>query len=132
MIPDTITPKIEESAIMPSLTYRIDTINNRISGKIDNSESIMQAIEKILDTDKYAYEIYDWNYGQQLLKLIGQDFSFVIAEIPRIISEALLQDDRIKEVVDYKFTRTDYNSLTVEFTVKTIFGDLDYNKEIRI
>lgn len=132
MIPDTITAKIEESVVQPSLTYGIDTVNHKITGKIDNSEAIMQTIEKILDTDKYAYEIYDWNYGQELLKLLGKEFSYAIAEIPRIISEALMQDDRVKEVVDYEFLKTDYNSLTVSFTVKTIFSDLRYVKEIRL
>lgn len=132
MIPNTVTPKILEATIQPSLTYKIDTINKHLSNKIDGKEAVLQAIEKILDTDKYAYEIYDWNYGQQLLKLLGKDMSFCETEIPRIISEALLQDDRIKEVTDYQFKQTDINSLTVSFLVKTIFGQLDYIKEIKI
>lgn len=132
MIPNTVTPKILEATIQPSLTYKIDTINKHLSNKIDGKEAVLQAIEKILYTDKYAYEIYDWNYGQQLLKLLGKDMSFCETEIPRIISEALLQDDRIKEVTDYQFKQTDINSLTVSFLVKTIFGQLDYIKEIKI
>lgn len=132
MIPQTITPKVLEATVQPSLTYKIDVVNNRLIGKIDNQESVMQAIQKILDTDRYAYEIYDWNYGQQLLKLIGKDVAYCEAEIPRIVSEALLQDDRIKEVTDYKFEQTDINSLTVSFLVKTIFGDYEYDKEIKI
>ena len=132
MIPNTVTPKILEATIQPSLTYKIDTINKHLSNKIDGKEAVLQAIEKILDTDKYAYEIYDWNYGQQLLKLLGKDMSFCETEIPRIISEALLQDDRIKEVTDYQFKQTDINSLTVSFLVKTIFGQLDYIREIKI
>jgi len=132
MIPNTVTPKILEATIQPSLTYKIDTINKHLSNKIDGKEAVLHAIEKILYTDKYAYEIYDWNYGQQLLKLLGKDMSFCETEIPRIISEALLQDDRIKEVTDYQFKQTDINSLTVSFLVKTIFGQLDYIKEIKI
>lgn len=132
MIPETITPKVLEATVQPSLTYKIDRVNKRLLGKINNSESVMQAIEKILNTDKYAYEIYDWNYGQQLLKLIGKDVAYCEAEIPRIISEALLQDDRVKEVTDYTFEQTDMNSLTVSFLVKTVFGDYEYDKEIQI
>lgn len=132
MIPQTITPKITEATIYPSLTYSLDVDNDCINGKIDGKDSVLQAIKKILNTDKYAYEIYDWNYGQQLLKLVGKDFNYVIAEIPRIVSDALRQDDRIKEVVDYEFEQNDINSLTVSFNVKTIYGDLSYSKEIQI
>lgn len=132
MIPNTITPKIVEADIQPSLTYHLDMENHRIMGKIDGADSVMQAIKKILNTDKYAYEIYDWNYGQQLLKLIGQDFDYVIAEIPRIINDALKQDNRIKDVTDFTFEKTDYNSLYVTFLVKTIFGDLSYETEVAL
>ena len=132
MIPNTITPKIIEADIQPSLTYRLDMKNHRIMGKIDGADSVMQAIKKILNTDKYAYEIYDWNYGQQLLKLLGKDFDYVIAEIPRIINDALKQDNRIKDVTDFTFKKTDYNSLYVTFLVRTIFGDLNYETEVAI
>lgn len=132
MIPNTVTTKIREATVMPSLTYQIDTANNRIVGKIDKNESVMQSIKKILDTDKYAYEVYDWNYGQELLKLIGKDFAFAEAEIPRIINEALMQDDRIIEVKDFTFEKTDLNSLVVSFLVITIFGDMEYQKEVKL
>lgn len=132
MIPNTITPKIVEADIQPSLTYRLDMENHRIMGKIDGADSVMQAIKKILNTDKYAYEIYDWNYGQQLLKLLGKDFDYVIAEIPRIINDALKQDNRIKDVTDFTFKKTDYNSLYVTFLVRTIFGDLSYETEVAL
>lgn len=132
MIPNTITPKIIEADIQPSLTYRLDMENHRIMGKIDGVDSVMQAIKKILNTDKYAYEIYDWNYGQQLLKLLGKDFDYVIAEIPRIINDALKQDNRVRDVTDFTFEKTDYNSLHVTFLVRTIFGDLNYGTEVAL
>ena len=132
MIPNTITPKIIEADIQPSLTYCLDMENHRIMGKIDGADSVMQAIKKILNTDKYAYEIYDWNYGQQLLKLLGKDFDYVIAEIPRIINDALKQDNRIKDVTDFTFKKTDYNSLYVTFLVRTIFCFLYYETEVAI
>lgn len=132
MTPQTITTDVTEATVYPSLTYQLDTVNHRLIGKIDGKDAIMQTIQKILNTDRYAYEIYDWYYGQQLIELLGKDFAYAEAEIPRIINEALLQDDRITEVVDFEFEKTDSESLTVTFLVKTIFGNLDYNMEIRV
>ena len=40
------------------------------------------------------------------------------------IRDALLQDDRISDVIDFTFTAPEPGSLTAAFTVKTIFGDL--------
>lgn len=132
MTPQTIITDVTEATVYPSLTYQLDTINHRLIGKIDGKDAIMQTIKKILSTDRYAYEIYDWYYGQQLIELVGKDFAYAEAEIPRIINEALLQDDRITEIANFEFEKTDSESLTVTFLVKTVFGNLDYNMEIRV
>ena len=63
MIPETLNEEnlidIEEYESPPSLTYRLDFTNRRIIGKIDDKEAVIQFIKKVLETDKYAYEIYD-------------------------------------------------------------------------
>ena len=62
--------------IQPTKTYKLDLINKRIIGLIDGREAVNQHIRKVLSTDKYAYEIYDWYYGNEILKLVVQGGNF--------------------------------------------------------
>lgn len=132
MTPSSVNVEISNYEIQPSYTYRLDLENKRIAGNVDGSESVYQAIVKILNTDKYAHEIYDWNYGQELLKLVGKDFSYIEVRLPQIIEEALLQDDRVKEVTDFEITQTDINSVTASFRVITIFSEINYTTEVTL
>lgn len=97
-------PQIENSIInetikiinYPNKTYK--TSETQIAGKTDNLEAIEQAVHHILGIERYAYLIYDDNYGVELEKYIGQDFSFLEATIEDTLREALTQDDRITDV----------------------------------
>ena len=101
-------------------------------GKIDDSEAVMQFIKKVLDTSKYAYEIYDWYYGNQLNLLVGQSYDYVVARVPKIIEEALCCDDRITGVRDFKFTKNGLDSCTVSFYADTIYGSQKVETEVQL
>lgn len=45
--------------------------------------------------------------------------------------EALLQDERITDVDEFTFERSERNTLNVSFTVRTIFGDIENEIEVR-
>ena len=82
MIPETPEFSVdttEDFETLPTKTFRLDMENGRIMGNIDDSEAVMQFIKKVLDTSKYAYEIYDWYYGNQLNLLVGQSYDYVVA-----------------------------------------------------
>ena len=113
----------------PSKTYYLDIATNRITGYCDNLEAMKQAIYKILNTERFEYLIYSWNYGIELKNLIGERTSYVIPELERVIEEALLQDDRISEVKDFNFEK-DKTNIIVTFTVVTIEGDVDVEKVV--
>lgn len=116
----------------PSLTWKLDLSSNRIKGMIDNKDAILQAVEKILLTERYAYRIYSWNYGAELRFYIGKDTDFVMADAEKTIKEALLQDDRILGVEDFTAKQVDLNSVNVSFTVVSVAGNFDYQKEIPV
>ena len=132
MIPSSTNIELSNYEIQPSLTYKLDLENKRIMGKVDNSDSVFQAIQKILSTDKYAYDIYDWNYGHELLKLVGKEFSYIEVKLPQIINEALLQDDRIKEITDMEITQVSIDTVSVSFRVITIFSTINYTMEVNV
>ena len=113
----------------PSLTYALDIEHNRIRGEVDNLESLRQAVYLILNTERYAYLIYSWNYGVEFKELIGRPKEYVLSEIKRCITEALLQDDRITAVDGFAFG-VGKKTVHVTFTVHTIFGDIESEVEI--
>lgn len=136
MIPDTINSseliENEEFESPPDKTYRLDFTNKRIIGKVEGKEAVMQFIKKVLSTDKYAYEIYDWYYGNEILSLVGMPYDYIITECSRIVDEALTVDDRILEVVDFRYQRLSTDSLEMSCVVRTIYGTINYSQEVAI
>lgn len=136
MIPETLNSDnlidIEEFESPPSLTYRLDFINKRIIGKVDDKEAVMQFIKKVLYTSKYAYASYDWYYGNEILALVGMPYDYIVTELPRIVDEALLVDDRILSIENWAFKKTSVDSMEVSFLVRTIFGTVKYETEVSI
>ena len=113
-----------EFETQPSLTYALDIEHGRIRGKVDEKESLRQAIYLILSTERYAFLMYSWNYGVELVELIGKAKEYALPEIKRCITEALLQDDRITAVDNFDF-KTEGKSTQVTFTVHSIFGEME-------
>lgn len=122
----------EGHEILPTRTYKFDFENKRIIGHVDNEPALIQFIRKVLSTDKYAWEIYDWYYGNEIIKLVGKPYEYIVTELPRICKEALLADDRINELTDFKFNKTALDSMTVSFIVHSIYGDIPYTQEVRL
>ena len=122
------TQNIETGGIQeyrqPDLTYRMG--ESAIVGKItDRIESVKQSILHILSTERYSNPIYDDDYGVELEKYIGQDKGTIIADIENTLNEALTQDDRITKIKVNSITDgVESNSLVVEFTVYTIYGEI--------
>lgn len=115
----------------PNKTYKLDINNEFIDGFVDDLTAIEQAIYKILNTERYEYIIYSWNYGSEISKLFGEPIPFVYSELERFLSEALLQDDRIMKVENFEFNSIK-NSVSVRFTVFTTEGDLRIEKVVKI
>jgi hypothetical protein len=111
----------------PSLTYRLDFENGAIDGYIDADDALRQFIIKAIRTARFRYLIYDDDYGSELEDLIGADVTeaFLNEEIPRVIRETLIYDDRIADVRDFIITRKG-DEVYIEFTVeKTDGGTLE-------
>lgn len=94
-------------------------------------EAVKQAVFKMLNTERYQYLIYSWDYGVELLDLFGEPISYVCPELERRITETLLQDDRIEEVDGFEF-EVSKGTVKANFTVHTVFGDIQAEKEVEI
>jgi hypothetical protein len=110
-----------------SKTYKIS--EQKIQGYTDGAEALQQAINKLLNTEKYEYPIYSFSYGIELESLIGKDKLYVQMELIRRIKECLLQDERIKNVVNFNFTIKG-DSILCTFDVISIYGITSMAKEV--
>jgi hypothetical protein len=115
----------------PTQTYKIHINSNRVSGNIDGLDALYQTIYLILSSERYKHNIYSWDYGIELLDLIGQPMPLVKATLPRRIKEALLTDDRINDVTDFQFEQHG-KRLNVTFTVVSNVGNLSTALEVVI
>ncbi len=113
----------------PSRTYKLDIDKGRVRGFTDEEDAMLQAVYLILSVERYRYPIYSHDYGVELVDLIGQPMDYVMSEVKRRITEALTQDDRINSVDGWEFETTK-NTVTVTFTVHTIYGDIETTKEV--
>ncbi|MEV3700165.1 DUF2634 domain-containing protein [Paenibacillus larvae] len=120
----------DERTVQPSLTYDVNLKEKRITGRVDGLEAIRQAVHKILHTERYEHLIYSPDYGSELTGLIGQAPLYVQSELKRRISEALLQDDRIEEVGEFRFSASE-DRVLISFTVTSLFGKWDEHKEVK-
>lgn len=130
MIPEPINidlEVIEDTEV--TKTYKLSKIN--IQGFTDELEALQQAIYKVLNTEKYEYPIYSFDYGIELENLIGQDPVYVKVELKRRIEECLLEDERIQSVDNFNFVVTG-DEMLCTFDVESIYGDLTVSKEVNI
>ncbi|MUN75461.1 DUF2634 domain-containing protein [Enterococcus casseliflavus] len=117
-------------AQIPSRTYRLQ--NGRIAGWIDELAAMRQAIEKVLHTERFTWLIYTDNYGVELKNLLGEELDLVMAEMERIVREALSVDERIIEIENFQLTQESRDTLLVSFSVTTIFGSIQMEQEVGI
>ena len=132
MIPTTNNILTMDLNIEPetSNTYELQIEKDRINGYCDELKAMKQVVYKILNTERYKYIIYSWNYGIELLDLYGKPVTFVCSELTRRITEALVQDDRILSVDEFTFDTTQKGIVSVFFVVHTIFGDVEMEKVV--
>lgn len=112
-------------------TFKLNISADTITGFTDELEAMKQAIYLILNIERYEYIIYSWDYGIELQDLFGQPTSFVLPEIKRRITEALLQDTRIDSVDDFTFDVVK-SKVHVRFIVSTIYGEVEAERVVNI
>lgn len=115
-------------AIETSQTYRIDFEKNRITNElISGLEAIRQFVYIALHTERYSYSVFSHDIGNELQEVLSDNETtdaYKKMEIPRLIEEALLYDDRISAVTDFEIEKID-DSFHVSFTVETDEGMLE-------
>lgn len=114
----------------PDLTYKLT--ETRVAGYVDGLEAYKQAVVKILNTERYEHLIYSWNYGIELKDLFGQPVPYVVPELERRITEAIMQDERTESVGNFKFDTSKFGVVAVTFTATSIYGETNQQLTVAI
>lgn len=113
----------------PSLSWYINKETNRIEGTVNGQAAVRQAVEIILNVERFRWQIYRPYSGMEWDGLIGQDPGYVGAELQRRVIDALTVDDRVTGISDYDYT-VDGSSLSAVFTVNTVYGSIAESVEV--
>lgn len=127
-------PKNSGSLTLPTLpdkTPRLDGTRFRVQGYAEGIEAVRQAVELILQTERYEYLIFSYNYGVELGDLFGKDADYCIPEIERRVCEALSTDDRVLSVDNFVHN-VEKGKICSQFNVKTRYGDFQTGREVEI
>lgn len=116
----------------PSYTHKLNPNTQRVIGHTDGLEAYKQAVYLILNTERYEYPIYSWNYGIELKELFGQHIAYVVPELERRIREAIMQDDRTVSVTDFQFDTSKFGEVSVTFKATSIYGETEQQLTVEI
>ena len=112
----------------PTRTYALNLDTGRIEGFVDGIEACQQYIRKALITPRFKCLIYNNQYGSEIKQAITtEDASpaYVATELPRIVKDTIINDDRILDVDTSAFTfEFVSDGVYVDFEVKTIYGTI--------
>lgn len=115
----------------PSQTWYINKEINRIQGEVTGIDAVAQAVDIILNVERFRWQIYKPYSGMQWDGLLGQDPGYVASELQRRITAALTMDDRIRGISDFSYTASG-NVLSASFTVNTVYGDTQTTVEVNV
>lgn len=111
--------------------YEIDYKTGQLTGRtVEGLEAIKVWIWLVLQTPRYRYYIYTWDYGNEFEDLIGQGYSeeYIEAEAQHMTEDCLLINENIQSITGFS-VNMENEQLTVSFTANTIYGAIQFNDE---
>lgn len=115
----------------PTLTWIADPVTRRIRGRGDGWEAIRQAVEIIVNVERFKWQIYTPNFGTDYDGLLGTEPGYAASELQRRLEDAFLPDSRILGMRDFTWSFSGV-SLSASFTVRTVFGDVESGLEVNL
>ncbi|TKI26125.1 DUF2634 domain-containing protein [Bacillus pumilus] len=118
----------EDEEVETSTTYRIDVETGRLTGEtISGIEAIRQFVYMTLRTERYAHPIYSHDIGSEIQELLTDTEAtdeYKEMEIPRLLEEALIVDERIDHIEEIEVTKEN-DSFHVKLAIVTDEGTLE-------
>lgn len=128
---DTIIQATQNTNLPLLKEYAWDYKNNDFlleSGKfviVEGLEAIKVWIWKALQTQRYRYLAYTWQYGNEIENVIGQGLSnsATQAEIKRYVEECLSINPYIQGITSFNLILDD-SKVGLDLTVLTVYGEV--------
>ena len=105
--------------------YEIDFTNNCLTGnKVFDLDCIVQWARLALNTERYAFYQYSWQFGSEISSLFGRSYKsdYIQTELEKFINDCLIVDGSGIDSVDnvsYDFVD---GILSFSFYINTRFG----------
>ncbi len=95
---------------------------------VTGKEAVLVWARKALQTQRYRYDIYSWDYGSETESLIGQPFDVKLkeSEAARYIKECLLVNPYITDIQNISVV-IEGEELNIECTIETVYGEVNLN-----
>ena len=106
----------------PTNTFIIDWSSRQIAGMDSGLAAMRQAVDIILQNERFEGQIYSSDFGSELEALVGEEYDFIVSDLPRRIEDALSVDERVLSVINFFFTNKGDGTMTCKFDVVTVFG----------
>lgn len=95
---------------------------------VQGKEAIKIWIYKCIKTNRKEHDIYTWDYGTDLIELIGQKYTKALteAEAKRYVKESLEKNPYIIEV-NVKDSELIGDNLNLTIHCRTVYGEVEVN-----
>jgi hypothetical protein len=114
----------------PTRTFLIDWSSKQVAGMDEGLPAMRQAVEIILQNERFRWQIYSSDFGSELENLVGEERDFIESELPRRIDDAFSSDSRIVAVDNFEFSEPKVGELVCRFDVRTVYGTL--REEVKV
>ena len=86
-------------------------------------------VGKALQTERYQYLAYSWQYGIEVKPFIGKVMQVKerYLELKRVIVECLMVNPYILSIDSAEFTTTDADTVVADIILTTIYGEVNVN-----
>lgn len=104
-------------------TFKRDADGRRII--VEGDDALKVWIFKALQTERYQYLAYSWQYGIELKPFIGLVMTVQEreSELERVIVECLMVNPYIRSIDSVTFT-VDEDNLTADIALTTVYGEV--------
>lgn len=129
-IEDDETLEVAEELKKPK-EYEIDYKTGQLTGRVvEGLEAIKIWIWIMLQTVRYRYYVYSWDYGNEFEDLIGQGYTeeYIEAEAERMTEDCLLVNEHIQSISEFAVSMKN-EILQISFTADTIYGEIHINNK---
>lgn len=118
--------ELEEIEVKKEIVeYEIDFQTGQLTRKlVKGLEAVKTWVWMALQTARYRYQIYSWNYGNELENVLGTSYSqeYLESELQFLIKDCIFENEHIKEIKEFQCIKEN-DAIRISFFVVTEYGE---------